>query len=298
MAEIRRILVTGGNGQLGMELADGLASGRTVEAVGSDTLDITDAEAVPGFFGQFRPDVVLHAAAWTDVDGCEQDQNRAMRVNAEGTKHVAEACRRVGAWMIYFSTDYVFDGAKDTAYCEDDRPFPMNVYGRSKLYGEGWVRDIAERYTILRLAWLYGFGGDNFVSTMLAQGAEQVAARSRGIKAPPLRVVDDQLGNPTWTADVVRQTETVLARGLTGLYHASSERSCSWYEFALEVFREMDMPVEVWPCTSELLEDRAPRPRNSAMDNCALMDAGANVMRDWRTALSEYLRLYGERLLR
>ena len=297
MPEPQSILVTGGNGQLGRDLARGLAGSYRVTTVDIDTLDITDAEAVRTYVSKLRPHVVLHAAAWTDVDGCEQDHNRAMRINAEGTRFVAEACREVGAWMVYYSTDYVFDGAKETCYCEEDQPLPLNVYGRSKLYGEGWTRDLVQRYTIMRLAWLYGAAGANFVSTMLTRGAEQMAARQAGKASPPLSVVDDQIGNPTWTVDVVRQTETILARGLCGLYHASAERACSWYEFAREIFTQMDMPVEVRPCMTPDAERIAPRPRNSALDNCRLCDAGANVMRNWRAGLIEFLHLHGEELL-
>jgi dTDP-4-dehydrorhamnose reductase len=296
MMEAAKILVTGSTGRLGRDIMASLSGFAELEGLDKSEFNITDPDSVGSKLKAMSPDVVIHTAAYTDVDGCEEDPDRAMAVNAIGTKHIAAACQEIGAWLVYYSTDYVFDGGKGSPYLETDMANPTTAYGRSKLYGEGWVRDIVEKHTILRVAWMYGVAGDNFVKTMLRLGRAQLAATQRGESVAPLKVVSDRVGNPTWTGDVVRQTQVVLERGLRGLYHAGAEGFCSWYDFAKEIFSRMQMPVSVRPCTSRQYRQQAARPKNSALENASLKAAGANIMRDYKLALSEFLRLYGRML--
>lgn len=297
MASRQRILVTGCQGQLGTDLMVGLEEGYQVTGIDIDTLNITDASAVFNYLQKLRPEVVIHAAAYTDVDGCESNVAEAMGVNVTGTRHLALACRDVGAKLIYYSTDYVFDGKRDRPYVEDDEPAPQTVYGKSKLAGERAILDVLTDYAILRITWVYGATGGNFVKTMLRIGKGQVQARQRGDKYASLKVVDDQIGNPTWTRDVVRQTARVLRDNLRGLFHASSEEQCSWYKFAREIFEIVGLEVDVKPCPSEEYPLPATRPHWSVLENARLKSLEANEMRDYRVALEEFLSKCGEKIL-
>jgi dTDP-4-dehydrorhamnose reductase len=283
------VLVTGHLGQLGSDLMERLSPSFNMSGVDIDTLDITDKPAVMRYIEKLQPDIVIHAAAYTDVDGCETNAALAMQVNDDGTANVAEACRNVGAHMIYYSTDYVFDGNTETPYIETDSPNPQTVYGQSKLAGEEAVRKILDDYTILRIAWVYGKSGKNFVKTMLRLAQIQLETRRRDETAKPLTVVDDQIGNPTWTVDIVRQTQAVIDRKLDGLYHSTSEGPCSWYRFASDIFEIAGLDVDLKPCTTAEFPRPAQRPAMSALENRNLKEAGANVMRHYRTALQEFL---------
>lgn len=260
-------------------------------------LDITNKSAVINLIMLERPVVVIHAAAYTDVDGCESNPGQAMAVNADGTENIATACRKVGAHLIYYSTDYVFDGAKGAPYVEEDTPNPQTIYGRSKLAGEERIESILDNYVIMRIAWVYGANGRNFVKTIVRLGREQIEKGQKGLFASKLQVVNDQIGNPTWTMDIVRQTDEILKSGLQGLFHASSEHPTSWYDFTTAVFDELRMDVKVEPCTSEQFPRPARRPPCSAMENTRLKQARINVMRDYREALSEFLSVNRERIL-
>lgn len=292
-----KILVTGARGQLGTDLVTVLSRNFPVIGLDIDDFDLTNPQHVDEMFGIHKPKVVIHAAAFTDVDRCESEPDLAMRVNAEAAGLVARACRESEAHMIYYSTDYVFDGASRSPYLESDTPNPQTAYGRSKLEGEHRVAAEMDNHCILRLAWVFGAHGRNFVKTMVRLGRDQIAKRERGEAVSPIRVVNDQVGNPTWTMDIVRQTEALVARPLTGLYHCTSEGECSWYDFARAVFSGLSMAVEVHPCRTSEFPRPAPRPAYSSLENAALKLRGRNVMRPWRDALDEFLSIRKEELL-
>jgi len=244
-----------------------------------------------------RPQFVIHAAAYTDVDGSESNYELAMSINDAGSRNVAIACREIGAGMIYYSTDYVFAGEKVSPYLESDTPDPKTVYGQSKLAGEEAVTEMLENFAIVRIAWLYGRHGWNFVRTMLKLGRQQVEAGRSGKEVTPLKVVDDQVGNPTWTVEVVRQTAEIMKHHLRGVFHATSEGETSWYGFARDIFSLMGMPVTLVPCTTEQMPRPAPRPARSSLENARLKAAGRNLMRPYNDALAEFLELYGRELM-
>lgn len=278
-----RVLVTGAKGQLGVELLDVL--GRDHDVVGLDLpeLDITKAEATQAI-ADTRPAWVIHAAAWTDVDGCERDPERAFLVNGEGTRRVAEACRAAGAGLVYLSTDYVFDGRKGTPYVETDPVAPLSVYARSKVAGEEAVRTVAPRWAIVRTAWLFGVSGKNFVKTIV----EKAAAGG------PLRVVDDQVGSPTYARDLAEAIAQLISRKLTGTYHVTNAGSCSWYEFTRTILKEAGLAqVEVTPMTTAELGRPAPRPALSVLANHAWSAAGLRLLRPWPEALAAMLEAWG-----
>jgi dTDP-4-dehydrorhamnose reductase len=291
MAARTSLLVTGCRGQLGRDLVRMLAADYEVTGVDMQDFDITDTTAVATCLKDVRPNVLIHAAADTDVDGCETRTDRAMAVNAEAVGTIAANCREVKTRMIYYSTDYVFDGNKAEPYVEDDPPHPMTVYGQSKLEGERLLADRLDDYAILRIGWLYGAGGRNFVKTMLQEGQNRL--KSTGSDISPITVVDDQVGTPTWTVDVVRQTAEVIERNLSGLFHATAEGECSWFEFARDIFDIADLPVPVEACLTARLNRPASRPARSTLENQRLKAIGANRMRPYRKALEEFLRQYG-----
>jgi dTDP-4-dehydrorhamnose reductase len=275
-----RVLVTGAKGQLGVELLDVL--GRDDDTVGFDLpeLNITKPEAAR-VIAEARPAWVVHAAAWTDVDGCERDPSRALLVNGEGTRRVAEACRAIGAGLVYLSTDYVFDGRKGAPYRETDPVSPLSAYARSKVAGEEAVRAAAPRWAIVRTAWLFGASGKNFVKTIV----EKAAAGG------PLRVVDDQVGSPTYARDLAEAIAQLVSRGLTGTYHLTNAGSCSWYAFTRAIVEEAGLVhVAVTPMTTAELGRLAPRPAHSVLANHAWAAAGLRPLRPWREALTAMLK--------
>ena len=274
-----RIVITGADGQLGVELVRALAvQGEVIGSTLTD-LDVTDPRCA-GRLAALRPDWVVHAAAATDVDGCESEPERAMAVNAEGTRRVAEGCRQAGAGLAYISTDYVFDGRKGQPYTEEDLPAPLSVYGRSKLEGEHATRALASRWVIIRTAWLYGTHGRNFVKTIL----EKAAAGER------LRVVDDQVGSPTYAADLADAVGQMLGRGVTGLFHVTNSGSCSWFEFAGRILRlagAASVPLD--RISSAELRRPARRPAYAVLQDAAWRAAGLPPLRPWPDALAAML---------
>jgi len=296
MVRTGKILVTGHRGQLGTDLMAILSE--TYEVIGVDLpeLDIRDRDAVMDTVRHEQPQVVIHAAAYTDVDGCESDRETAMAVNSEGTRNVAQACAEIGARVIYYSTDYVFDGEKASAYVEDDIPNPGTVYGQSKLAGERAVQEQVDNHLILRIAWVYGQQGKNFVKTMIRLGQQQLEKSSRREKVAPLRVVDDQFGNPTWTVEICHQTSALLETDLKGVYHSTSGGEVSWYRFSQDIFESLGMAIDVQPCTTEEFPRPAPRPGRSSLENVRLKTAGLNRMRGYHEALTEFLEPYGKEL--
>lgn len=277
-----RILLTGGEGMLGTELRRLAASRFEVVSTDVHDMDVADRDLVFERTREVAPDFVVHAGAWTDVDGCERDPDRAYRVNALGTRNVAEAAREAGAPILYVSTDYVFDGTKTEPYLEFDEAAPRSAYGRSKWAGERFVRELAGgRFWIVRTQWVFGLNGRNFVDTILRAARE----------GRPLRVVDDQFGCPTWARDLARAL-LVLLEGKAGFgtYHASSRGACSWFELAraaLDAEGLAEVPVE--PMSSDELDRPAPRPARSVLRNWMFEQTVGDPMPDWRTALAGYL---------
>jgi len=284
-----KILITGSRGQLGCDLVKYFTVDFEVLGVDIREMDITDPVVVNETFDNFRPDIVLHAAAYTDVDGAEANRDLAMKVNAEGTANIARGCKEYGARMVYFSTDYVFDGRKKDPYVESDPPSPVNEYGRSKLEGERKVAEMLDDYAVMRLAWMYGAYGKNFVRAIIRQGWQQIHMKHAGQIVTPVKVVNDQKGNPTWTMEIAKQTRVVVENNLKGIIHATAEGETTWYEFAKEIFEYLKMPVYISSCSSKEYGSAAARPANSALENGVLKKAGLNVMRGYKAALYEFL---------
>ncbi|XEC97523.1 dTDP-4-dehydrorhamnose reductase [Paenibacillus tarimensis] len=275
-----RLLVTGGNGQLGRELAL-LHNEKSLDitGLGRDSLDITNLEQCRETVQRYRPDAVIHCAAYTAVDQAESEPDEAFRVNAAGTRNIALAAREAGAKLCYISTDYVFDGSGRSPYNEYDNTNPLTVYGKSKLAGEQLVQTLHDRYFIVRTSWVYGRHGNNFVKTMLKLGRER----------DHLKVVHDQFGSPTYTYDLARFLVDLVQTDYYGLYHASNTGACSWFEFAQAIFDESGIAVGLEPCTTAEFPRPAPRPAYSVMDHTGIRSNGLNPLRPWREALRHFL---------
>jgi dTDP-4-dehydrorhamnose reductase len=276
-----RILVTGAAGMLGQALVPVLQADHQVRGIDIEECDLRDEAAVLAVVKAHRPGMVMHLAAYTDVDGCETDPRRAAEVNADGTRNVAKACAQIGAGILYISTDYVFDGRQDRPYREEDRPNPLNVYGRSKLLGEQCVQALVERHTIVRTSWLFGPRGKNFVSTILRLAQQR----------PELRVVSDQRGSPTYTRHLAAKLAQLVEGKACGLCHVTGSGSCSWFEFAQSIvdqagFRE----VRVVPVSSEEAARPAPRPANSVLESRRLRQLGLGLLPPWQEGLAQYLQ--------
>lgn len=293
-----KVLVTGTSGQLGFDVMEELAR-RGHSGVGADradseaefehvVLDITDKEAVTRVITEVKPDAVVHCAAWTNVDAAEDPANlRAVRaVNVDGTENLAKACREVGAKMVYISTDYVFDGSGERPWEPDDKNYaPINVYGQSKLDGELKVAENLEKYFIVRIAWVFGRNGKNFVKTMMEVG----------VGRDMVKVVDDQIGTPTYTVDLARLLVDMIETEKYGYYHATNEGGyISWADFTEEIYRQAEMNTKVERVSTaeyEKIAGRtvAKRPFNSRLDKSKLVKAGFTPLPTWQDALSRYL---------
>lgn len=295
------ILVTGAGGLVGYDITAELRK-RGCRVTGtyhingrpdcdSVLLDITDCEKVTDMICRIKPDAVIHCAAWTDVDAAEEPENlqRVYAVNASGTRNVAMACKTAGCKMLYFSTDYVFDGKGTAPWTPDCTDFsPCNVYGQTKLEGERAVKELLDRYFILRISWVFGGHGKNFVSTMLRLGS----------KHKSLRVVNDQIGTPTYTRDLAQLAADMIETEAYGIYHVSNEGGyIGWHEFAGEIFRQTGYETEVIPVsTAEYGLSKAMRPFNSRLDKSALEQSGFRRLPDWQDALRRYLKEDRERV--
>jgi dTDP-4-dehydrorhamnose reductase len=279
-----RVLVTGAAGQLGTEVALVLAAaGHDVIAAGRDRLDVGDRDAVLGAVTSLCPDVVVHTAAWTAVDACEADPDRAFRVNALGCRYVADACRRAGSHLCAVSTDYVFDGTQAAPYTEWDRPNPLSVYGRSKEAGEREVLGLAPGAAVVRTSWLAGAAGPNFVKTMLRFAAGEAV----------VPVVDDQHGCPTFARDLAEGIAVLVAARVPGVFHITNQGATTWFGLARATFAlagaDEDRVVPI--PTHELTPPRpAPRPSNSVLDNAALRLAGLPLLADHRDGLARLVK--------
>jgi dTDP-4-dehydrorhamnose reductase len=279
-----KLFIIGCNGQLGKDMML-TAEEHNLDAGGMDfpDIDITKPESVAAAFSRHKPDVVINCAAHTAVDACETERPKAFAINSEGVKNIAEAAQRTGSKLVHISTDYVFDGTKTGPYVETDAPNPRSVYGMSKLAGEQELIKTYDRYFILRIAWLYGTRGTNFLKTIRSLAQKRAAAKE------PLKVVNDQIGTPTYTRHVCNQILSLINTDLFGLYHATNEGMCSWYDFAKAIVTAYEIPVVLLPCTTEEFPRPAPRPANSVLENERLKKLGLNIMPRWEKGLEEYL---------
>jgi dTDP-4-dehydrorhamnose reductase len=277
-----RVLVTGAGGQIGREVVD-VCAGDDVIPADHATLDVADRDAVLQAISSVAPDVIVHAGAWTAVDACEGDPDRAFRVNALGTRHVAEGARGVGAWVCYLSTDYVFDGTKPDPYVEWDAPHPLSVYGRSKLGGEWEVAATGAGATIVRTSWVCGRHGANMVKTILRLAGEH----------EKLAFVDDQHGQPSFADDLAPMIRRLAVERRPGVFHVTNQGAVSWFEFARAVLELAGLdPARVRPiATADLAPPRpAPRPANSVLDNAALRLGGLPLLPHYREPLERLVR--------
>ena len=277
-----RILVTGVKGQLGYDVVAELEK-RGHEAIGVDIeeMDITNAVAVKEIITSAAVDAVIHCAAYTAVDAAEDNENICRRVNVTGTDNIAKVCQELDIKMVYISTDYVFDGEGTRPWEPDDKQNPQSVYGQTKYEGEMAVMDTLDKYFIVRIAWVFGVNGKNFVKTMLS------LAETRD----SLTVVNDQIGSPTYTFDLAVLLVDMVETDKYGIYHATNEGLCSWYDFAVEIFKQAHVPMEVAPVSSAQFKAKAKRPSNSRMSKDKLEANGFNRLPTWQDALKRYLAI-------
>lgn len=248
-------------------------------------LDITKELVVKRKITDINPDIIIHCAAYTNVDKAETDQDRAFLVNGIGTRNIALASESINSKLVYISTDYVFDGSSSTPYHEFSSVSPLNVYGQSKLAGEQYIRDFHSRFFIVRTSWVFGAGGENFVTKMLKLSNELES----------LTVINDQVGCPTYTVDLSKSIVEVMNSDKYGIYHISNMGSCSWFEFAKEIFRQSNIQVNVKPCTTEEFPRPAKRPKNSILDPMGLRINHFAILPHWQDALSRFLIQVGSR---
>lgn len=300
-----KVFVTGVAGQLGHDVMNELAK-RNIEGIGTDLaaeyagiqdgtavtkmpyvpMDLTDAEAVKKTVEELQPDVIVHCAAWTAVDAAEEEENKAkvQAVNVGGTQNIADAAKLVDAKVVYLSTDYVFDGQGEEPWEPDCKDYaPLNVYGQSKLDGEQAIANTLSKYFIVRIAWVFGMNGKNFIKTMLSVGK----------KYPEVRVVNDQIGTPTYTYDLARLLVDMIQTDKYGYYHATNEGGyISWYDFTVEIFRQAGYDTKVTPVTTEEYGlSKAARPFNSRLEKKKLVENGFEPLPTWQDALERYLKV-------
>ena len=279
-----KVLVTGAKGQLGYDVVRELARrGHEAVGVGIEDMDITDEASVRKVFSEVKPQAVVHCAAWTAVDAAEDDEEQVRKVNATGTQYIASECKKLDCKLIYISTDYVFDGKGTQPWSADCKEYnPLSVYGKTKLEGEMAVASTLEKYFIVRIAWVFGKNGKNFVMTMLSVGKTHDS----------VRVVNDQIGTPTYTFDLSRLLVDMLESEKYGYYHATNEGGyISWYDFTCEIFRQAGYATKVIPVsTVEYGLSKAARPFNSRLDKGKLIENGFEPLPDWKDALERYLK--------
>lgn len=274
-----KLLVTGYNGQLGYDVVNE-AHSRGIEAVGVDIqeMDITNKQQVNDVIKTGNYDAVVHCAAWTAVDKAEEMVDVCRKVNVEGTQNIVDVCKELDIPVMYFSTDYVFSGEGTEPWNEYDNRTPLNVYGQTKYEGELAVETYPKHF-IIRIAWVFGKNGNNFIKTMLRLGKEKGA----------VSVVDDQIGSPTYTYDLSKLVVDMIQTEKYGTYHATNEGLCSWYEFACEIFKQANMDIKVTPVDSNAFPAKAKRPKNSRMNKSELDKNGFNRLPSWQDALKRYL---------
>ena len=277
-----KVLVTGVKGQLGYDVVKDLEKrGHQPIGVDRDEMDLMDNEAIRTFIMNLKPEAIIHCAAYTAVDKAEEEVETCYQINAESVKVISECAKELDVKLIYISTDYVFDGTKEGEYVETDTPNPINVYGASKLKGEQYVQTLLEKYYIVRISWVFGVNGNNFIKTMRRLGSER----------DELNIINDQVGSPTYTADLAPLLVDMMETDKYGIYHATNEETCSWYEFANEIFKQSGIEVKTNPITTDQYPTAAKRPMNSRMSKAKLKANGFNLLPTWQEALAHYLKL-------
>lgn len=268
-----KVLVTGANGMLGQDLCPVFEdNGLYVIPMGREDLDVTDYKGAKAVIERIKPQIIVHLAAYTNVDKAEDEPEKAFKINETGALNIAKISKELGAIMVYVSTDYVFDGTKNSSYTPDDTLNPINKYGLSKLRGEEAVKNNTDKYYIVRTSWLYGLSGKNFVETMISLSTKQ----------NEIKVVDDQAGCPTYTVDLSMGILRTIGKPF-GIYHIANEGETTWYDFAKEIFRLKNIQTELIPCTTEEFPRKAKRPKYSVLQNSI-------EMRPWREALFDYIK--------
>jgi len=282
-----KIVILGANGQLGNEFKTFLKDKAEIFAFDHKELDILDLSNLINKFFDLSPEVVINCAAYTKVDQAEKEKDFAYQINALGAKNVSFASLKVKAKVIYFSTDYVFDGAKNSPYTELDKPNPLSIYGKSKLFGEEFTKQVNPNHLILRISWLYGINGSNFVKTIVR------LAKEKG----ELKVVNDQIGTPTYTLDVVKQTWKLIQEDSVGLYHSTNIGQTTWFEFAQKIIKQLDLNAKVLPIKTIEFPALAKRPSFSALENYLLQIENKNIMRNWEEAFNDFINKYKNEIL-
>jgi dTDP-4-dehydrorhamnose reductase len=280
-SSIMKILVTGYSGQLGYDVVQqGLQQGLNMVGIGSKDLDITKKDAVYNYIKKVKPDAIIHCAAFTAVDKAEDDKDTCQYVNVNGTKNLGEVAEEINAKFMYISTDYVFNGEGKTPFKETDEPSPIGYYGRTKLEGEKVVKQLLEKWFIVRISWVFGINGNNFVKTMLRLAETRYE----------LNVVGDQIGSPTYTFDLARLLLDMIQSDKYGIYRASNEGFCSWSEFAREIFKQANKDIKVNSISTDEYPTRAVRPKNSRMSKQKLIDNGFTPLPIWQNAVKRFLK--------
>ena len=286
-----KILIAGGKGQLGTDCIRVFRETHEVLAIDLDELDITKLSDVESLVQRFVPNIIINCAAYTQVDNCEIEKDLAWNANVKGTENLTRSVEKHGGRLIHISTDYVFDGRKRVPepYVETDEPNPVSYYGKTKYESEKVVRSAADRHVILRTAWMYGLNGHNFLKTML----------KLALKNPEdgIRVVADQYGSPTWSYRLALQIARIIDTDARGIYHATAEGHCTWFELAEYFLNKMDVPLTIVPCTSNEYPTPAKRPTNSILENRHLKEKGINIMAHWQDDLDQFVSSFGERLI-
>ncbi len=276
-----KVLITGSNGMLGSDLVKVLENEHELITTTSKILDITDKENTVNFIEKNNPDIVINCAAYTNVDGCEENVDLAFKVNGEGVENLAVACNNIDCPLVHISTDYVFNGKNSRPWVEDDEVGPISVYGKSKLEGETAILEILDKYFIIRTAWLYGENGGNFPKTMLDLASHH----------PELTVVTDEVGCPTYTSDLAEAIKKLIVTDYYGIYHITNSGSCSWYDFAKYIFEIADVTVEVTPVKAVEFARPAPRPSYSVLENKKWIENGFEPLRSYKEAIKDYINI-------
>ncbi len=286
-----KILIAGGKGQLGMDCVRVFRETHEVLAIDLDELDITRRVDLEALAQKFMPDIIINCAAYTHVDNCEIEKDLAWNVNVVGTENLLKCSENLGGRLIHISTDYVFDGSKKIPepYVEKDKPNPVSYYGKTKYESEKVVRKGADRHVILRPAWMYGVHGHNFLKTMLKLALNN--------PEDEIRVVNDQYGSPTWSYGLALQIQRIIDTDAGGIYHATAEGYCTWFELAEYFLNKMEVPHTIVPCTSEEFPTRAKRPKNSILENRHLKEKGINIMSPWQDDIDRFVSSFREGLI-
>lgn len=293
-----RILLLGHKGMLGSDLFSRLSTEHEIIGMDKEEIDIVSANECKKAINETEPDIVINAAAYTNVDGCETAREECFAVNAEAVKNIAENCRYKDVRIIHFSTDYVFNGKAKQPYKEDDKCNPINVYGQSKLAGEKYLQSLSKNYLLIRTSWLYGVRGRNFVQAILEKAKaksfiDDTMARTNAKADQPstVSVVDDQVGSPTYTKDLASAVELLIEKNAQGIFNVTNRGTCSWYQFAVRILKEAGFDkIEVIPIKSSQLKRPAKRPAYSVLDMHKFVETTGKAMQPWQLALQDYLK--------